>query len=370
MQPSPFTKILLKLFVTGFYRVHGGLLMVVFFVLFGLVEPGQWFNYEKTLMLAFISSTIFMLAVFAVWMLYTLKALLYVSAQIAAPNQQFLFYSSNALNPQKQFKSWCYAQAAILLPVVVYGLLAVIVGIVYHYYLQTAAILLYLIFLIAGSALFYIKQVNRLVDGSKQSFLLKISSRWQKPFFSLFIFYVFDKLKGKYLFTKMLSWLIITGVFYLFADVSHDLRVAGIAMLGIITAHVVIIYQYHSFEQVYLSFSRNLPYSRIQRFLNFTTVYLVLLLPECTWLFIRFNPAIAAKLISLGLSVILLFHSLIYAIGLSMDKYLQWILGLFILLFWVIMFKVIWTLTFVNVIIAYGLFYRNYMRAQIYQLAK
>jgi len=369
MQQSPFTKILLKVFVNGFYRVHGGLLMVVFFILFGLVEPGQWFAYEKTLMLAFVSSTVFMLAVFTIWLLYTIKALFYVAAQIAAPNQQFLFYSSNALNPQQQFKSWCYAQAVILFPVVVYGLLAVIVGIVYHYYLQAAAILLYLILLIAGSAIFYMKQVNRLVDGSKQSFILKLSRRWYKPFFSLFIFYVFDKLKGKYLFTKMLSWLIITGVFYLFADVSHDLRVAGIAMLGIITAHVIIIYQYHSFEQVYLSFSRNLPYSRIQRFLNFTLVYLVLLLPECIWLFIRFNPA-ATELILLGLSVILLFHSLIYAIGLNMDKYLQWILGLFILLFWVIMFKVIWVLILLNVVIAYSLFYRNYMREQVYQPPK
>jgi hypothetical protein len=360
MLKSPLSKTLLKIFAVGFYRVHGGLLMVVFFILLGLVEPGQWFNYEKTLILAFVSSPIFMLVVFIVWLLYTVKAIHYVSGQIAAVNQQFLFYSSNALSRGKQFKSWLGTQIVILLPIIIYGLLAVFAGLVYHYYLSALVILLYMALLIAGSAAFYVRQVNLLVDGSKQSFILKISAGWHKPFFSLFIYHVFDKLKVNYLVTKVLSWIIITAVFYLFADVSTDLRIAGIAMLGIITAHVVIIYQQHSFEQTYLSFARNMPYSYIERFLNFAGVYFVLLLPECIWLFTRFNPVTAMELTLLGLSIMLLFHCLIYNIGLSMDKYLQWVIALFVFLFWVVMFKIVWVLILLNVVVAYVLFYRKY----------
>jgi hypothetical protein len=360
MKPSPLTKTLLKIFVAGFYRVHAGLLMMMFFVMFGMIEPGQLFNYEKTLMLAFLSSPFFMFAVFVVWLLYAIKAFIYVSGQINAANQQFLFYSSNVFDRRAHFKSWFVTQTAIMLPILTYALVAVFAAIWYHYYLAAFSITLYLLVLTAGSAALYIKQVNRLVDGSQQSFILQIANGWKKPFFSLFIYHVFDKLKVHYLLSKILSLLIIIMVFYLFADVQHDVRVAGIAMLGVVTAHMVIIYQNHNFESVYLSFARNLPYHRWDRFLNVVVAYLFLLLPECVWLFYRFNPAIAVQLLLLGLSLTLLFRSIIYAIGLNMDKYLQWVLGLFIVLFWVIMFKILWVLTGLNIAVAYFIFYKRY----------
>jgi len=339
--------------------------MVVFFVLFGLVEPGQWFNYEKTLMLAFISSPLFMGCVFLVWLLYAVKALLYVSSQISVPNQQFLFYSSNALNTRRQFKTWFIIQGVILLPVIIYGAIAVFAGIWYHYYQQALIIMLYLIALVVSGAIVYSSQVNSLVAGSKQTLMLKMSSRWRKPFFSLFIYYVLNSMKVSYLLTKALSWIIITAVFYLFADVSHDLRVAGIAVLSIVTAHTVLIYRYHNFENTYLAFARNMPYTFVQCFINIGIVYLLLLLPEAIWLFSRFNPVPATTLIVLGLSITLLFHSLIYAIGLTMDKYLQWVLGLFIILFWLVMFNLMWVLSIFCLLISFGIFYRGYYEAEL-----
>ena len=301
-----------------------------------------------------------MILVFVLWLIYTIKSIHYVSGQIFAVNQQFLFYSSNSLSQEEQFKSWFRMQFVILLPLTGYGLIAIVAGLVCHYYLASIAILLYLLLLALLSAGLYTKLVNRLMDGSNQSFLLKMISKWHKPFSSIFIYHVFDKMKATYIITKILSWLVIIGVFSLFADVQHDVRVAGIAMLAIITAHTNLIYQEHVFEGQYFTLSRNLPYSYSARFLNFAKTYLILLLPEAIWLFSRFNPFIAFELLLFGLSAAMFFHCLLYTIDLNMDKYLQWVLALFIVLFWIIMYRLIWVLIPLNLVVAYLIFYRKY----------
>lgn len=217
---SPLSKILLKIFSVGFYRAHAGILCFVAFVMFGMVEPGQLLNYHKTLMLAFISSPLMMGIVFAIWLIYTFKCWHYVAGQVFALHQQFLFYSSNAYPKARQFNSWFALQASIGLPVIAYGGISMGVAIKHHFYLSGIIILLYLILLVAISAWFYMRLVNQLIDGSSQSIIIKLTRSWKKPYFSLYIYHVFDKLKLKYLITKAISYFIITGVFLMFADVS------------------------------------------------------------------------------------------------------------------------------------------------------
>src|ERR1700744_3432633 len=242
MQQS-LTNILLKVFARGFYVAHAGILAVGFFVMFGMVEPGQLLNYHKTLMLAFVSNPLMMAVVFAIWLIYTIKGWHYVIGQISAVNQQFLFYSSNAFEKRQQYTGWFITQLTVLLPILIYGLIAVGVGFAHHYYLIPVAVLIYLFLLCGISAVLYAGWVNKLIDGSRQSWLLALSSKWRKPWFSLFIYYIFDKQKVTWLVTKGLSWVLITGFFYLFADVKHDVRVAGIAILAVVTAHVKLIFE-------------------------------------------------------------------------------------------------------------------------------
>jgi hypothetical protein len=135
------TQILSKIFVQGFYRAHAGMFLFFFLVMIGAVDPGQLLNYHKTLMLAFVTSPVMLLVVFGIWLLYVIKTWHYVLGQITAPSQHFLYYSSNSFIKIRQFKSWLVVQAGILLPVVVYGLLAVCVGLIYGYYLNSFLII-------------------------------------------------------------------------------------------------------------------------------------------------------------------------------------------------------------------------------------
>jgi hypothetical protein len=253
----------------------------------------------------------------------------------------------------------------LLVPISVYGAIAAGVGLAHHYYLIPLGIIGYLFLLATASAILYRGMVNNLVDGNTQSWMLTLSGKWRKPWFSLFIYHVFDQHKITWLITKGLSYLLITGLFYLFADVEHDIRVAGIALLAVVTAHVKLIFEERSFEEKWLSFTRNLPYNRVRLFASFAGVYLILMLPESIWLFSRFSTIIAFELLLTDISITMLFHCLLYRIGLDMEKYLGWIFFLFVVVFWLILFRQIWAVVGFNLVVAFVLFWRNYYKAQI-----
>src|ERR1700744_6594435 len=159
------TNILMKIFTTGFYRAHAGILAVGFFVMFGMVEPGQLLNYHKTLMLAFVSNPLMMAVVFAIWLIYTIKGWHYVIGQISAVNQQFLFYSSNAFEKRQQYTGWFITQLTVLLPILIYGLRAVGGGVAHHYYLIPCAVSISLFLLCGISAVGSAAGRPKLIDG-------------------------------------------------------------------------------------------------------------------------------------------------------------------------------------------------------------
>jgi hypothetical protein len=359
---TPLTQVLNRIFVNGFYQAHAGMFLFFFLFMIGAVNPGELLNYHKMLMLAFVTSPLMLLLVFAVWLLYSIKCWHYVVTQIAAPTQHFLFYSINAFAKMEQLKSWFIIQLYIMLPVIAYGLIAVGVGVAYHYYVTPVIIIAYLLLLLALSAVLYSYIISRLVNGGSQSFLLRWGSGWKKPYYTLYIYYVLNRLKIPYLITKGLSWLIITCVFLLFADVKQDVRVAGMAVLAIAVAHAVMVFQAQQFEHTYLVLVRNFPYSILKRYAYSLLTFSMLLLPEVVWLLSRFNYLLALQLLLMALSMLLLLHSLIYYIGLTMDKYLQWVMGLFIVLFWVMMFQLMPLLIVGNVLVSFLMFYRYYYR--------
>jgi hypothetical protein len=360
---SPLTNVLNKVFVQGFYRAHAGMFIFIFLVLFGAVPGDMLISYHKSLMLAFLTSPLLLAVVFGVWLLYMIKAWHYVAGQLAAPHHQFLFYSISAYSKRSQFFSWLIIQFNILLPIIIYGGLAIGVGLVHKCYMASAGVVIYLLLLSIASALFCIKLTQALPEGKQLSLFLRFGKSMPKPYFSLFIWHIFNQKKVAYIIIKVISWVVITAVFALFDDVKHDARVAGIAVLAIVVAHVAIVFEERVFEETFLRFGRNLPYSRSSLFGGFVLVYFAMLLPEIIWLFTRFDLVFATELTLFALSAIMLFHSLLYRIGLTMDIYMQWVLGLFMLIFWVVMFNAMLLAALLCITAAFVLFYFNYYKS-------
>ncbi|MCW3466247.1 hypothetical protein [Chitinophaga nivalis] len=369
---TPLTRILLRIFATGFYRAHAGLLLFAFVV---VVSYGIFINtagdvtreaanfYNVVVIRTFISNPVTMWLLFAGWILYTLKSWQYVSAQLRVAEHGFLFYSSTALPRLRQFRSWWCVQLVILLPAVMYGVAALIFGWIFHYYLLPLITILFLAALISGSALVYVWQVNRLQRG----LVLTLPGSWHwragKPFFSLFLYHLFYKVKTGTLLTKTFSLFCLTsGLYGMFSDNRQDLRVTGMLVLTAVTAHAYLIYQEYRFEMTSLAFARSFPYSRHRLFGEAIVRYSVLLLPEMICLAGRVPPAAIGLFLLYAVSTLLCFRGWLYALGLRMNRYLPLLFFMYLLWSGLLLYHEFWLSICINGLLGYGLYYLSYYR--------
>jgi hypothetical protein len=366
---SPLTNILLKIFAAGFYRAHSGMLIFLFGTIIsycffintlGTVPIWAFAEWNLIITLSLVSNPFILLVFFFICFGYAVKSLQYNAAQLDLKTNEFLYFSCSSVNKYQQFKSWFIVQLNIFLPLWIYGLFAAIVGVNYGHYVIPASILIYLFVLTGATTLTYLKIVNSLIDINKQTLFMRLIKGWNKPFFLLYSFFVFNKLKLAYLITKILSWIFIVGIVSLFSDLENDIIIPAIIMLILITTHSILIYNEYRFTETSLYFSHNFPYSKNKLFLGFSANYLILMLPELLWLTSKYNAIKVVCIICMGLSLLLLFRSLLYWLGLDIKKFLFYVFLLFNVFFLVILYKGIWFLPPVNFLIAYFIFTNNY----------
>lgn len=356
----PITNISTKIFVKGFYKAHAGLFLLLLFI---LTAPGAGaLKFHQLLMLYFIAKPLAMFIGFGVILIYTFKCWHFVSSTISAVHQQFLFYSMTSYSKSEQLLCWIIVQALISLPTLLYMLCSIISAISHQYFLSAFLISIYLIGLLLLSAFFYDWRINKLIDGSKPSKIHHLTYSLKKPFFSLYIYHVLDNLKLKYALIKLLSYLLITGVFLLFADVKTDVRVAGIAMLAIAMAHAMLIFEERKFDGTFLTFARTLPMPRFKLYLSQICMYSLLLLPEAIWLLFNLPVIVSFGLFLFCLSIMMLFVSTLHLIGCNQERYLQIVFWLFFVIFFLILYKLIWPLMLINFLGSYAMFYFNYYK--------
>lgn len=363
----------MKIFSSGFYRMHSGMLIFLFGTIFcycffintlGSVPIWAFTVWNLVITLSLVSSPIIMVFFCLAAFIYAIKSWQYVTTQLAARNNEFLYHSISSFTKWQQFKSWFYVQFNIFLPLIIYAFFATIIGFNFGHYLIPVAILLYLLALIIISAWIYVRGSNRLIDINSQTVLIRLLRNWNKPFFLLYTLFVFDKLKITYLITKAISWTLIIGIFAVFSDINNDSAVPNLVVLNIVTAHTLLIYNEFRFNEKYLYFSRNFPYSIPKQFLGSFLNYTILMLPELLWFISKFGIHSFSLLLQV-FSILILFKSLLYWIGLNIKKYLIWIFVLFNLVFLIILYRITWLLPPAFVSVAYFVFQKNYLNKNL-----
>lgn len=368
------TTALKKIFVYGFYRIHAGMLLFIFVILIsyglfintlGTVRPEQIDFWQFFFTISIVSNPLILTFYLIGSSLYAYKSLKYVLNQMALPQQEFLYYSFTALNKTEQFKKWVIVQMYIFIPVLSYTLYAITIGLIFDFYLISIGILLFQVLLVVASAYLCLKENNRLIEANKPSWLIRISRKWNKPVFLLYSFQVFNQSKLAYVLTKLLSWVLISSVFVVFADLKDDSRLLMLVTSCIVVAHVVLIYQEKVFNNRYLSFLPNFPFSKEKVFFSFSFNYIILLLPEICWLFNGFGVLISLQLMVFAFSVILLFRSLLMLDAMQVKRFLIWVFCLFFVFYLFIMFGCGLILIPLNSIVAWILFRRNYLNSSV-----
>ncbi|ETZ21947.1 hypothetical protein N824_25960 [Pedobacter sp. V48] len=373
MRQSPLTNILMKIFSSGFYRMHSGMLIFLFGTILcycffintlGSVPIWAFTVWNLMITLSLVSSPVIMGFFCLAALIYAIKSWQYVITQLSARNNEFLYHSISSFGKWQQFKSWFYVQFNIFLPLIVYALFAGIIGFNFGHYIIPIVILLYLLALIIVSVAIYVRHSNRLIDIDRQILLIRLLRNWNKSFFLLYTLFVFDKLKITYLITKAIAWMLIIGTFAVFSDIKDESAVPNLVVLMIVTAHSLLIYNEFRFNQKYLYFSRNFPYSMSKQFLGSLLNYAILMLPELLWFIGNFGIHSVSLLLQ-AFSILILFRSLLYWIGLSIKNYLIWIFVLFNLVFLIILYRITWLLPPVFVSTAYFIFQKNYLNKNL-----
>jgi hypothetical protein len=334
-------KILFQLFVKPFYKENSGIFIFVFAMMFFIVSEQSGaglYEYHYSLCTGMLSNNIFLFSVSFVWLLYSGKCVAFVSHLFYKPAYNFSSIY-NSLGKSKRVALLFIVQVWLMLPILVYALFILHCGLEQHFYASLFFVFFFLFSLCFLPAMWYVyllkypqkKQVVPLVNSinftavfpAYQVILVKFAVTKQK---TLWV--------GLKLFT--------CGIIYLISRNGLISEPDEIGLLFIffnfgILANGVIVFRVREFEQTNLLFYRGLPVSYLNKFINYSILYFILLIPEFITLImlvpkhLEFATAIRFALCSY--SLLLLMNSITFIQNFKMKDFLKILLLIFCIQF-------------------------------------
>ncbi len=366
----PFTKILIKIFVRGFYKRHLGLLVfsICTFLLYGFfiaplnqthLTKDEITAYNLIVVLTLLENPFMLIVFYVILLVYVVKSAQYVLQQLKDKQNLFLRYSTTALGYTRQWLHWSFVQLLLLIPFLIYCIFSFLVGLTYEYYVASFVLVAFPLLVIAICGIIYTWQINKLSLGEKQVFSLGVY-RWRKPIYGIFLYHIGDQLKIALLVTKLVVVLVFVVTNLLVS--SEDVFVSSyIKALGIATAHSFLIYHLHQFKINYLGLLKNLPVRRVYIFFVIGLTYLIITLPEHLILLLNFDSTIEALgVILFGISIVSLYQVTLLNSGITLIKFIKIIFLLYVFYFFMVFFPYWWLAIPLNFLVAYSLFYRKY----------
>jgi hypothetical protein len=334
-------KILQNVFVIQFYKANTGFFLFCFVVLYGVVAPGMLISYHLSLIQGMIQSFSFLGFVILFWLLYTIKCIDYTVKQLNDPRQLFLF-SLHTLSNQQQFFYLLYVHTLIYLPVWGYASIVAMIAAKQGFYGSMFVVIVSNISMMAGATYLYrIRLQRREFIFSKLMLTTRII--FKKHLFMLPVWFMLNQRKQMLLITKIFSFLILYAFINLYEPEQYDIRPLLLIMLMIAMAHCTIVLQIRQFEEVFLSFNRNLPISIPKRFVLIMLMFFILLLPELVFVWrafpIHFIATDYPQILLLPVSIIVFFYSILLMRDIDSDSYFRIVFGIGAILFFIILYN-------------------------------
>jgi hypothetical protein len=329
-------RVLHLVWVKKFYERHALLLFFVFYVMFGMVQPGQIISYHKGLIYGMLTSWMFTTIVFGIWSLYIIKTILFLEEYISLPQNSFL--RNFSLLPQnRQLFVYAYAVFICYAPVLLYSIF-----ILFHAFSQGWFLQFIVVCFFHVTAIFLSAWRIRSVFNSSRPALIRLPSlRW--PFRITFPFFYLallaDRFKIMWLMTKVSSLLLLIGILQIPLD-QYEPRLALLGTTLAVFAQANIIFEWKRFDYQFLFFSRTLPIPAIQRYLVVMGAAIMLFLPEIVLLAlhrVRVSDIFLSALLFVGFFQFL--YSSLYKSDQHMDVFIQRVLWYFLLAFLLVLSK-------------------------------
>ena len=333
--------ILQRVLINHFYKMNAGFFLFGFFVIYGVVAPGQLISYHLSLIQGMIQSPEFLGFVIVLWFLYTLKCINYTVKQLNEPRQFFLF-SLHTLSNKQQFIYLLYVHLLIYMPVLLYAITVTVIAAKQHFYWATIEIIISNISMILLATFTYRFSLQK-KEFFISKFLPQIHFPFHKPLFFMPLWFIWIRRKQMLFITKLFSLLLLYGFINLYEPEQHDIRPLLLIVLLTGMAHCTLVLQIRLFKEAFLPFSRNLPIPVIKRFGSLLLLFVLLLLPELVLVWkafpLHFRVSDFPQLLLLAISLPAFFYSILLMNEMDAGSYFRIVFGTGTVLFFLILYN-------------------------------
>lgn len=322
-------KLLIRSLGLTFYQQHIGLFLVALYLLFGMIQGYALIDFHLSLLISICSSTLNLLILFGVWILYAIKCVFFMKQKLVLAEYQFMKVLT-ALSSKQQFKLWAKFYGFLLLPILSYAVLMLLICVRHQFYFTFFATLLTAFLLIAFLTVYTFRFSN---------FTFYVFKSWitlpkvaiNRPFWTWPLYYLLEEQRMRLLICKVFSILSFKVVLLVFADVGNDIRVYLTALLAVVLSHAVLVFNLIKFDALYSAFAKNLPVCTLLRLFYWVLVFVLLLLPEfglLIWLS-DLNTFQFINCLFFCIATMLGLQMLVYFLKADMEKYMKYLLFFF-----------------------------------------
>lgn len=357
----PIYHLIQRALIFPFYQQHAGLFFFIFYVMFGLVESSQLINYHQSLIYGMLSSTLFLLIVLAIWLLYFLKCYIFVRQKCEAPQYHFISELAK-LSKGKTFLFFAFLYLVIFIPILLYTIAILIGAMKSGFYLPVVIILLF-----QASGLLLCSWAS-----SEQIHKRHLPNRFTIPSFNiplnrpLALFYISHLTKHQkvgILLSKLFSIVSIYIVIQAM-DIKDDLRIPALVLLFGLIAHAFLIFDMKRFEDERLTWMRALPCSTLYLYLNYLLVFTLILIPEMLLLAGSIGNKITllnwVELYAFGIGFLAFIYIRLFKFVENTDHYMQFMLWVFLGTFLLIVCNLVPFLVLISSIGSFYVFHKRY----------
>jgi hypothetical protein len=360
--------ILYKSFVQTFYKQNAGLFaFLVFFMVaaVGRANGVGLLEYHFTLIRAMLTDSKFLAFVLTAWFLYALNCDQFIADKLRQKEYAFIFLL-NTKRTSFVFARLLLVQWMFFLPVTLYALICIWIGMTHHWYANTIIVGLFILIVILLGAWRYNRMIRR--NGKIQTVpLLKIGFLFSRGLYMRFVLqYIWTWRKMLFLVLKIFSCLFLFGMLLNHAKEEPDMSMFLLFYSFGLMGHGVMIYKIRQMEEFGLGFYRGLPVTLLSRLLQYAVLYLILLVPEIMIIALM-TPAhldytSALLLIPFGWGILLLLNSLLFIRIFKPFDYLKIVTGIYLMIFIAVLTGLAIPFTICLFLISFYLFSQNYYR--------
>jgi hypothetical protein len=348
-----------------FYRQHAGLFLFIFFIMFGLVESSQLLNYHQSLIYGMLSSTVFLLIVLFIWLLYFIKCFIFVTQKCEAPDYHFI-HELASLPPSKLLQYFVILYVMIFMPVAIYTIVILIMAMKSGFYTQAIIIVVFqacglLLCSWTSSQQIHKRHLPNLFS------IPAFNIPFNRPLALFYISHLTKHQKVGILLSKLFSVLSIYIVLQAM-DLREDVRIPAIVLLFGLTAHGFLIFDMKRFEDERLPWMRALPYSTLSLYLNYLLVFTLILTPEMMLLAGSIGNKITllnwVELYAFGVGFLAFIYVRLFKFMENTEVYMQFMLWVFLGTFFLIVCKLV---PFLVLVLSIGSFFAFHKRYYLYE---